>query len=173
MGFMWSSPKTPLTERLIQNVQYEPVRNGDLILVGEYAEDMCMEDFSPWTNVGIVFSKNRIFDGLNVSNIPTFIQNQNEVKIRYYEGIRHYGFDKRLNNAVKQSCYNSQRLSDPDTDASYGVAHVLFLLHLIDTDDIWDVYPVHFSSSLAGNLAGSSPFKKLQLQQYYSNNKDL
>jgi len=165
MGFMWSSPKTPLTERLINDVHVEPIRTGDLILIGDYSEDMCMEDFSPWTTVGIVFSNNRIFDGLNVYNIQNFIKHQNEVKIRYYEGIRHYGFDKRLNNAIKRSCYKSQQLSDPDIDASYGVAHVLFIMQIIDTGDIGDVRPFHFSSS--------SPFKKLDLQRYYSNNKDF
>ena len=149
MGFMWSSPITPLRERLLVETELEPVHTGDLILLGEYSEEM-VEDFPPWTRVGIVFLQNQVYDGVQVYSLREFVRDINEIKIRYYEGVRGYGFDKRLQNAVRQTKIQLLTCIDGTTrDDAYGVAQVLVRMRLIKEHNLDNVEPSHFSHSLS------------------------
>ena len=162
MGFMWSSPKSPLKESLIQEDDIEPIQTADLLLIGNYSEDMCMEDFSPWIGVAIIFDTHRVYDGDGVYNIHDYTENWPEVRIRYYNGVRNYGFDTRLKNTIKRTCFRIQQMNEVNN--AYGVAHVLKMLGILSKDDLTEIRPCYFSSS--------SPFSKyLKLEKHYSENK--
>lgn len=164
MGFMWSSPKSPLKESLLKENAIEPIQTADLLLIGDYTEDMCIGDFSPWSGVAIVFDSNRVYDGAGVYNLYDYIENWSEIKIRYYVGVRNYGFDIRLRNAIKRTCYQIQQMSEHDIENGYGVAHVLKMLGIVTKKDLYKVYAGYFSSG--------SPFcTYLKLDSYYSENK--
>jgi len=161
---MWSSPKSPLKESLLQEDDAEAICTADLLLMGNYSEDMCIEDFSPWESVAIVFDSNRVYDGYSIYNLYDYIENWSEIKIRYYIGVRNYGFDTRLRNAIKKTCYQMQQMSEHDIENGYGVAHVLKMLGIVTKKDVHKVHPGYFSSG--------SPFcTYLKLDSHYSENK--
>ena len=163
MGFMWSSPKSPLKETLLNRNDIEPIKTGDLLLIGDYSEDMCIGDFSPWVGVAIIFDLNRVYDGNSVYSIHEYIQNWSEIQIRYYNGIRYYGFDKRLQNAVKRTVYQMTQSYDKKMNNAYGVAYVLKMMGIIDTKNLSDIEYSYFSSNS----------NNLKLKECYSENKEF
>jgi|TARA_B110000977_G_C10968315_1_gene451318 hypothetical protein len=159
MGFAWSSKKTPLRERLIATPGPDPVRTGDILLLADFDEDLFSANLTLWKAVAIVTRANTVYDGWTETSIDAFRHNTMDVCQRQYHGQRNYGFDKRLQAAVKKA---SKRR---EIGAESRVATVLDIMGIATLQSLDDISAQHFSSG--------SPFEKIILDQWYEKNSVL
>lgn len=159
MGFAWSSKKTPLRERLIETPVPDPVRTGDILLLADFDEDLFSDNLTLWKSVAIVTRANTVYDGWAEISIDAFRHHTMEVSQRQYHGLRNYGFDKRLQSAVKKA---SERRN---IGAVSRVAVVLEMMGIVSLQSLDDISAHHFSSG--------SPFEKIILDQWYGKNQPL
>lgn len=159
MGFAWSSKKTPLRERLIETPVPDPVRTGDILLLTDFDDELFSDDMALWKAVAIVTRENTVYNGWAEISIDTFRHNTVDVCQRQYHGLRNYGFDKRLQSAVKKA---SQRR---EIDAVSRVAAVLEMMGIANLQSLDDISAHHFSSG--------SPFETIILDRWYGKNQPL
>ena len=159
MGFAWSSKKTPLRERLIETPAPDPIRTGDILLLADFDDELFSDDMALWKSVAIVTRGNTVYDGWTEMSISAFRRNTLYLYQRQYHGLRNYGFDNRLQSAVKKA---SQRR---EISAQSRVAAVLEMMGIVNLQSLDDVLAHHFSSG--------SPFEKIILDQWYGENQPL
>jgi len=159
MGFAWSSKKTPLREHLIKTPAPDPIRTGDILLLADFDDELFSDDMALWKAVAIVTRENTVYNGWAEISINVFRHNTMDVSQRQYHGLRNYGFDKRLQSAVKKA---SERRN---IGAVSRVAVVLEMMGIVNLQSLDDISAQHFSSG--------SPFETIILDQWYGKNQPL
>lgn len=158
MGFIWSKPRGPLEDSLIDDY---PVflRMGDLLLVPTSDLDITLNR-DLWKHVALVISSSRLLFNGQLCSLKTFVSEYDGLCVRQLGCERPSGFEERFVAAVAEAMSLSYKVAD-DCKEGFQVAFVLHALALMDKTNFETLKPHHFSSE--------SPYNRLDLSMYSKN----
>lgn len=158
MGFIWSKPRGPLEDSLIDDY---PVflRMGDLLLVPTSDLDITLNR-ELWKHVALVMSSSKVFTGGQMLSLESFISENDYLFVRQLESVRPSGFETRFVSAVADAMARSYAVRDEYREC-FEIAHVFANMGFIDEACIHELRPHHFSSE--------TPYRKLNLHMYSNN----
>lgn len=161
MGFVWSSPVSPLSAPLLKGEPATNLRCADLLLVTKSDFEINF-DCDMWSHVGLVFIQNsRVFvfcDG-EVLSLLSFRKRHTEIFVRRAHCRRPSNFQTLVSDAVQQVAEWNNK--DIENRQGFCVFSVLVQLQLTSPDGqtAQDLHPCHFSHDT----------KRLKLSMYSKN----
>ena len=162
MGFIWSSPVSPLKESLLDTTPESLLRTGDILLV--YASEFEITlNTEIWSHVGIIVQTEplQVFCNGEFVYINDWLARYDKVVARHCHAIRPTGFDARIMNAANKTAdILLKNEIDIQYKEGYCVGNVLGLIGLVEKDELYDggLKPSHFSVH--------SPYERLTLKDY-------
>lgn len=158
MGFIWSKPRSPLDESLLQE---QPVllRTGDLLLVPTSLLEITLNQ-EVWHSVAIVLSGSKVYAKGQILPLREFIQKHENTCVRQLNCQRPAGFETQFVKGVADSMALSYKI-EPEFKDGFRIGYVLAHMRFISDKAIERLKPQHFSSA--------TPFKKLDLYMYSEN----
>jgi len=159
MGFIWSKPRGPLEDSLIDDY---PVflRMGDLLLVPTSELDITLNR-DLWKHVALVISSSKVFTGGQMLSLERFISKHDCcLTVRQLESARPSGFETRFVSAVADAMAKSYAVRNEYREC-FEIGYVLANMGFISEACVRELSPHHFSSE--------TPYRKLDLHMYSMN----
>jgi len=162
MGFMWSTPISPLKQSLLDTEPELLLRTGDILLA--YASDFeIILNTELWAHTGIIVKGTslQVFSNGEFVDIHDWIYRHDHVIVRHCDAIRPMEFDSQVMDAANRTADILLRNDiDEHYREGYCVGTVLGMLGLESLDNLarGGLRPSHFSFH--------SPSHRLRLKDY-------